>query len=370
MRSALCGVWVFALLPRIAGAQEPAVPVVVVPDWRLTRIVEFRDGIAAHYNRVDRRLYVGRRFNPGQGLYRIEPDGTASAVWTGDYVAGVVVDEAGNVFTSDDFSGELFHTSFGEVGRAVWVHGFHSGDDDPVGLAIAPPTYDGSVVLPGEGLVVDRGNNGVREVWRWLPESSEGERRLHAEDGTLTDPVDVAIGQSHVYLVDTGGPEAGAIYEIRPGGGLRAIPLIEAVDEPTGIAVDRNGALIVLDSGSRGGTASVLRIDPDTGSVRTMFRGFDLTIVPAWAGIDVLRSGRRIIVTDGGANRIYEFTKTPGDFDLDGDVDLADFLWMAYCIDDAGVPAGDGCADADFDRDDDVDLADLIAFQAAYTGAQ
>ena len=60
----------------------------------------------------------------------------------------------------------------------------------------------------------------------------------------------------------------------------------------------------------------------------------------------------------------------PGDIDLDGDVDLADYLALEACFSGAGNPAAEDCKRCDFDDDNDVDLADLIAFQAVFTGAR
>ena len=58
-----------------------------------------------------------------------------------------------------------------------------------------------------------------------------------------------------------------------------------------------------------------------------------------------------------------------GDFDRDGDVDLADYLWILQCLTGPGRPI-EGCQGADFDSDGDVDLADLLTFQGAFTGPQ
>ncbi|NLE59789.1 MAG: hypothetical protein GX616_15635, partial [Planctomycetes bacterium] len=56
------------------------------------------------------------------------------------------------------------------------------------------------------------------------------------------------------------------------------------------------------------------------------------------------------------------------DFDLDGDVDHADFAYVQACM---TGPAGqmlDGCADADLDCDNDVDGHDLRFFEFCYSG--
>ena len=59
-----------------------------------------------------------------------------------------------------------------------------------------------------------------------------------------------------------------------------------------------------------------------------------------------------------------------GDYDEDGDVDLADYLDFSGCFGGASEVAGPACDRFDFDRDGDVDLSDLVAFQAAFTGSR
>ena len=56
-----------------------------------------------------------------------------------------------------------------------------------------------------------------------------------------------------------------------------------------------------------------------------------------------------------------------GDYEYDGDVDLADFAELASCLTGpvGGLPEG-GCGVFDFDFDSDVDLADFAEFQTAF----
>ena len=58
----------------------------------------------------------------------------------------------------------------------------------------------------------------------------------------------------------------------------------------------------------------------------------------------------------------------PGDFDLDGDVDLDDYRSLASCLYGPDVVPPPGCEVKDLDGNDRVDLGDFAAFQAAFGG--
>ncbi len=61
--------------------------------------------------------------------------------------------------------------------------------------------------------------------------------------------------------------------------------------------------------------------------------------------------------------------RPPGDFDGDGDADVADFGHFQDCFNGPNrTPKRTGCADADFDADLDVDVADFGAFQDCFNG--
>jgi hypothetical protein len=63
------------------------------------------------------------------------------------------------------------------------------------------------------------------------------------------------------------------------------------------------------------------------------------------------------------------FLQDKGDFDFDGDVDLADFGHFQGCFNGPNrPPAAEQCADADLDQDNDVDLADFGVFQGCFNG--
>jgi hypothetical protein len=74
---------------------------------------------------------------------------------------------------------------------------------------------------------------------------------------------------------------------------------------------------------------------------------------------DTCQDSDNVVVSEGAL----------GDWDADGDLDLADYAKFEDClVGPGGGLAQPGCACGDFDEDVDVDLGDFDAFQADYTG--
>jgi alpha-glucosidase len=77
---------------------------------------------------------------------------------------------------------------------------------------------------------------------------------------------------------------------------------------------------------------------------------------------------------DSGSEVTFRFAGTPvpnvpGDFDLDGDVDMADFGKFQVCLSGAGIEQSEpDCQKAMFDADVDVDSEDLTAFLGCLSG--
>lgn len=293
------------LLPLICLLSPLAVtaqPVIVEPGWTLIRTIETTGPMAANFNPRDGQIYFGKRSSGSDGLYRIDNFGFSEKLASGSNVAAVAVQpDSGHIFFSEDYGGGIYRTEFGGTGRATWVSGFRSGDDDPVGMAFAPFDYAGGVLQPGEALSVDRGNGGYDDVWWWTPLAAQGEYLVHPNDGTMADPVDVAISQSTVYVVDSGLTATGAIYILEADSSLTLLSTSEPIDSPAGITIDpATGDLLVLDQAA----GRLVRVEPGTGLVSEVVTGLTTASVK-WAGVDAAPDGRLLIVTDYDADRIY-----------------------------------------------------------------
>lgn len=281
-------------------------PTIVEAGWTLTRAVRFADPRGAHYNPVDGLLYVARRVAAPDGIYRIEADGSATPITGADRPASVLIDPSdGDIFHSEDFGGAIFRTPFGGTGRATWVSGIHSGDDDPVGMAIAPPDYLGGALQPGEAVFVDRGNSGLDEIWRFSTATAQGETALHSDNGTLIDAVDVTVTSDAIYVVDAAGSLAGRIYRVEVGGVLQLVATDEPILDPVGVVADpQSGDLLVYDAFD----SRIVRVDPQTGAVSDLATGLTAAGA-AWAGVDMTPDGSQLFITDTGGNAIFTLSR-------------------------------------------------------------
>jgi hypothetical protein len=351
--SAVCG-RMCQLMMQVAGAGIVALPTclgsgalaggltVVEPGWTVIREIAFDNPSAARINPMDNRIYVGRRDTSLDGLYRIDSLGFSVRLATASNPAGLCIDPTtGHVFQAEDFGGNIYRTQFGTTGRTTWVSGFHSGDDDPTGIAIAPLNYTGPALLPGQAIVADRGFNGLDEVWIWSPATAEGEVVL-VPDGPLVDAVDVAIDANAAFVIDTMETQPGRIYAIGSGGALTEFITSQPIAEPTGIAIDpMNGDLLIMDSAAQ----QVVRVNRDTGNVTAAF----INVGPgvSWSGLSFTEDGRQLIVTSFSEDVIHVLGRCDASRDPELDCNgnrIADFCEIV--MGDASDCNGNGVPDA------------------------
>jgi hypothetical protein len=307
--------------------------------WSVSQRVPLTAAHGAHFSPVDGRLYMGRRLTGNDGgVYRVLGLDTAAKVASGDRVAGVEVAADGAILFSEDFAGRIVR--HGSVqGTQTWVSGFHSGDDDPVGIAIAPDNYTGAVLSPGQALVVDRGYNGLDEVWRFSTSSAQGAVRVHADNGVLVDAVDVAINSTTVLIADRGSEAVdGHLYILDSGGGLTELATSIAFPSPEGIAVDpRTDEFVVADSV----LSAIYRLDGSGNASKII----DNVEIFGWAGIDFNDDGSQLAVTSVDEVIVLsncDATLFPGnDCDSNGVTDICDIAAGVIDCDDDRIP--DAC---------------------------
>lgn len=307
--SALLLLLAVALLP---GASL-ALPVVQEAGWALTHTDFLENVNAAHFNPVDGKLYATSTTSiaNGGGLYRINGDGTSTLLDAAERPVGVVVDHAtGDVFYSILGDGVITRVDFATQTPTLWVDGFHTGDDDPVGMAIAPSNYVGAHLLPGQAVVVDEGTNGPDEVWGWNIGSPQGEFAIHSDTAgnpsPMQQPVDVTVTATDIWVVNVSGH---ALYKIDALG--NAIPFFtsQVLGQVSAITVDPiTGDLFVIEKN----TDEVLRIDPVTGATSVVINGFSfIDCCTDIAGLDFSPDGSMLFVTDRGTETIYTFSMVP-----------------------------------------------------------
>lgn len=313
----------------VASSSAPAAaqPVAVEAGWALKRTIPFAGARSAQFNPKDELIYVGSRLGSGaDGVFSIDAADAPTQLVTADRVAALLVDADGNVFFSEDYDGNIYRVAYGTTTKETWVSGFHTGDDDPVGMAIAPANHSGGVLNPGEALVVDRGENSSPEgIYRWSPAAPENEEAVRPDDGTLDDPVDVAIDATAIYVVDSGHDNPGKLFTLGQGGALTEVITSPALDTPLAVVIDpSNGDVLIVD----GGVDKVLRIS-GTGAVSEVLSGLNV-YEGIWAGLDIDATGQQLLITDKDNIYLYEKNCTvspPGgatDCDSNGIVDSCD----------------------------------------------
>jgi len=251
-------------------------------------------------NPFDYAVYgvVNKTANEGGGLYRITGPDPGERMQAYESPAHLIFDVDGDCFISEALSGNVYRLAWQDV-SSLWVSGFHSGDDDPVGMAFAPTGFDGPSVNPGDVLVADIGSNGPDEIWAFSPDSSEGERLLMPDPGNV-DICDVASAPGgEVYFCDALDPNN--LYRLDALGARHALALSTPVTGLSSVVYDGEDSLLYVASIDND---SVYRVDPRTGEVALMADGFSAF---GYCNLEFDTVNRRLWVADMGYNRVYEF---------------------------------------------------------------
>jgi alkaline phosphatase len=174
------------------------------------------------------------------------------------------------------------------------------------------------------------------------------------------------------FLMIEGGRIDSAAHEQNLNRCIReTIEFADTVQEVIDWAAGRGDTLIIVTADHETGGLQVLA-NNGAGELPAVFwasADHTLTNVPIYAsGINSERIGGVMDNTEIFGVATYS-RRWPGDFDDDGDVDVADFGRFQACFNGPNRPLPEsGCESADLDTDGDADLADFGTFQACFNG--
>jgi hypothetical protein len=265
----------------------------------------FRDGAALALNPADGELYglvnSSASQSAGGGVYRLTGGpgrGVRMHAYTGP--EGLVLTVDGNGFVSEDGSGDLFRFVGADTSQ-LWVDGgsgFHSGDDDIAGMAVAPSGFMGANVSPGDLLVTDWGNGGPDEIWSVNPDTANGERLLVPDPGSADFWDVVATPAGEVYVADS--VQDDQLWRLMPDGTLVPFLLASSITNMQALAHDPGGnAIYTLKTTAPLG---LYRIDLADGAVVLIADGFQAF---QHGNIEIDSAARKLYVSDEDDNQIY-----------------------------------------------------------------
>ena len=239
-------------------------------------------------------------------------------------VAAVVVSSDGTAFASLDGPGIIVRT-VPPAEQVPWTTEFTETDDDPVGMAIASATYTGPLLAAGEGVVVDRGAGGEDALWGFSTvEPDQPARLVLPDDGTLRDPVDVALSDSEMMLVDSRESSAGRLYQVSSTGQLDQRMTTLPMADPTGIDWDPIAECWLVAEADAG---VVLSVDGSAGPVNTEIDLGNPYESSRRANLDLSDDGVLLAVTVDDAIQLYGRCATQDttlDCDNNGTADACD----------------------------------------------
>ena len=273
--------------------------------WVIEADFAFTSPVSALIRPDDSLIYVGVRSGD---LYRSDFDGNSEQLLSTSDIAGIGYDPGtGAIFLSEDFPGNIqridIDPNTGVAAGQDWVTGFHSGDDDPAGIATVPPDYSGTLLSPNDMVSTDRGFNGPNMIYAWLASTPENEVLVRDDNGSLVDPFDIAVKGQVIAVAD--GEEG--IKLLNDDGSVSSLATTGfTFAETQGLVFDtRSDDLLVLDTALDG----IYRVDVPTGQATPMFSQLGSSAFN-WGGINIHDDGnvQRIVVSVTGADRVLVFS--------------------------------------------------------------
>ncbi|MCA9751440.1 MAG: hypothetical protein KC591_04565 [Gemmatimonadetes bacterium] len=270
-----------------------------LPDYSVCGYIPFRGASALARNPQDGGLYtlVNVSATSGGGVYPLTgPD--AGVRWHSySSPIGLVFTADGDGFATENNAG-ILHRFVGAESTSVWANTFSSGDDDPAGLVVAPPGFDGPNVSAGDLLIADHGNSGPDNIWAVTPEIANSERIVVPDPGSV-DWYDLTTDGNTVWAVDQLDDDVMTV--IHPDGTTSPLTLSQNVVNSRAVAFDSGQGY--LYSVQTTGTLGLYRIHPGTGDVALVATGFGTF---GSGNLEIDAGNRRLWIADDSQSRVWE----------------------------------------------------------------
>lgn len=335
-------------------------PVINEPGWSLESNFAFTSPMSALINPDDGFIYLAIRSGD---LYRSDSIGNTEVLLQTDDVGGIAYDPGtGALFFSEDFPGNIMRVDLNPDGTATettWVTGFHSGDDDPVGITPVLSDYTGTLLMPGMMVSTDRGFGGPNEVWTWSPTVAQGEILIRDDNATLFDTADIAVKGSVIAMAD----RMEGIKLLADDASVSTLATSGVTfTDAQGIVFDtRSMDMLVIDAV----LDAAYRVNP-AGEATLMFSDLGIS-TSNWGGINIDDDGttQRIVISLNDDDRVYVFSITPpcSEADLAGPFGQLDFFDVSAFL--SAYNAQDPAVD--FSGDGVFNFFDVSAFLALFS---
>lgn len=345
----------------LAQSSRGDAPVIEEDGWVLESDFAFTNPMSALINPDDGFIYLGIRSG---NLYRSDSLGNSELVAQTDDIAGIAHDPAtGALFLSEDFPGRIKRVDIdpdtGEGSVQTWVTGFHSGDDDPAGIAPVPDNYTGTLLTPGGMVSTDRGFSGPHMVYAWSPLTPEDEVLILDDTGLLVDPFDIAVNQNTIAIADS---QEGIKLLNDDASVTRLVTTGAEFTSAQGLAFDtRSDDLFVFDTE----LDAVYRVNTATGEATPVVTQLGASGTN-WGGINIDDDGttQRLIISVTQADRVLVLSITPpcSPADLAGPFGEINFFDVSAFL--SAFNAQDPAAD--FNNDGEINFFDVSGFLAAF----
>ena len=289
-----------------ASRPAPQIPLQIhEPGYSVATHWPFMGSSALAVNPADGELYtlIHRTASTGGSVCAVTGPLAGFELHTYDRPLGLVFTADGDGFVSENYSGQIFRF-VGTAQSTVWANTFHPGDDDPLGLLVAPAGFNGPNVQAGDLLVPDQGYNGTDGIWAVSTEVPHVEAELVPDPGDV-DWFDLATDGSRVWACDNVDDDVFTI--VYPDGATGSLVLSQNLSDARALVYDSGEQVLYAVTWSAP-LGRAYRIDAQTGAVTLVADGLAAS---GRGNLEIDSSARKLWISDEGESRIYEIDLPP-----------------------------------------------------------